>query len=93
VKEERQTTKEEGRKEEDKQTFQTTKEEGRKEEDKQTFIFTSAPFCLSFSLFPSSFVVYLPSCTRRRHFLSKALVYCCSLVLRRFDEYMSLDLF
>ena len=54
---------------------------------------TSAPSCLSSALLPSSFVVYLSSCTRRRQFLSTALVYYCFLVFRRIGEYISLDLF
>ena len=37
---------------------------------------------------------YLSSCTRRRQvFFSKALVYYCFLVFRRFGEYISIDLF
>ena len=43
---------------------------------------TSASSCLSSSLLPSSFVVSLSSYTRRRQFLSKALVYYCFLVFR-----------
>ena len=44
-------------------------------------------------MLPSSFVVCLSFYTRRRHFLSKALVYYCFLVFRRIGEYISLDLF
>ena len=51
----------------------------------------SAPSCLSSSLLPSSFVVCLSSCTRRRQTLSKGPKYCCFLVFRRIGEYISLD--
>ena len=40
----------------------------------------------------SSDTSLLPSCTRRRHFLSKAFV-CCFLVFCRTGEYISLHLF
>ena len=55
------------------------------------FFFTSAPYCLLLCFL--LFVVYLSSCTRRRHILSKALVSYCFLVFRRTGEYISLDLF
>ena len=48
---------------------------------------------LSFSLLPSSFVVYLSPYTRRRQRLSKVLVYYCFLVFRRVGDYISPDLF
>ena len=48
---------------------------------------------LSVFLFASFFVCCLSSCTRRRPFLSKALVHCCFLVCRRIGEYRSPDLF
>ena len=37
-------------------------------------------------------IVDLSSCTRRRNFLSKAVVYCCFL-FRRIGEHICLDLF
>ena len=57
-----------------------------------SFFNTSSPFCLSSSLLPSSFVVYLLS-PEEDNFLSKALMYFCFLVFRRIGEYISLDLF
>ena len=44
-------------------------------------------------LFFASFFCCLSSCTRKRQFLSKALVYYCFLVFRRTGGYISLDLF
>ena len=55
--------------------------------------YTSASSCLSSSLLPSSFVACLSSYTRRRNFLSKALVYCCFLVFCRIGECICPDLF
>ena len=46
----------------------------------------------SSSLLPSSFVVCLLSCTQRRHFLSKALVYYCFRVFHHNGD-ISLDPF
>ena len=54
------------------------------------FLGTSAPSCLSSSLLPSSFVVYLLAPEEEKG-LSKALVYCCSLVFSSIDEYISLE--
>ena len=58
------------------------------------FFFTSASSCLSSPLLPSSFIIIcLFSCTWRRQFLLKALVFPCFLLFRRIGEYISLDLF
>ena len=61
-----------------------------------SFFASFVSFFASFvsSLLPSSFVVWLSSYTRRRHYFSKALVYYnCFLVFRRIGETFSLDLF
>ena len=50
----------------------------------------SDPSCLLSSLLPSSFVVYLSSCTRRRHFFVER---ACVLVFHCIGEYITLDLF
>ena len=48
---------------------------------------------LSVLLFASFFFCCLSSCTQRRQYLSKGLVYYCVLVFRRIGEYVSPDLF
>ena len=46
------------------------------------------------SLLPSSFItIYLCSCTRRKQFSVESACVSLFLVLRRIDEYISLDLF
>ena len=84
-------------------TTKTKTKKRSKEEDRQDGadvknknkikVFTSVPSCLFSSLLPSSFVVCLSFCTRRRQLLSKALMYHCFLVFRRTGEYISQDLF
>ena len=49
---------------------------------------------LSFLFFTSFFFfIYFSSCTQRRQFLLKALMYYCFLVFPCIGEYISLDLF
>ena len=57
------------------------------------FFFTSAPSCLSSSLLPSSFVVYLLAPEEDSYFCSKTLVFCCFLAFRHTGGYIFLDLF
>ena len=55
-------------------------------------LFVCLPVCLSSVLLPSSFVVWLSSCIRRRFYFI-FVESGCLLVFRRIGEYISLDLF
>ena len=60
---------------------------------KNICFFQISSFLFVLFLLPFSLVVYLSSCTRRRQFLTKVLVYYFFLVFHRIGEYISLHLF
>ena len=71
------------------------KKEAKNRTDKKELMYKNVKneYFLSVLFFASFFFCCLSSYTRRRPFLSKALVYYCFLVFRRIGEYISLDLF